>query len=198
MGITAENIAREMNINREEQDDYSFLTQQRAIRAVDEGVFKEEIVPIRLKDYKGREYVFDTDEFPNRSSSREKLASLKPTFIKDGSGTVTAGNSSGINDGASFLLLASEEYCLKEKIRPMAEIVESAAVGCDPQFMGLGPYYAIKKLLEKTELLFSQIDYFEINEAFAAQVLGCYKLLAKEYHISIVSIPVHFPSPVRR
>ena len=185
MGITAENIAREMDITRDEQDDYSFLTQQRAIRAVDRGAFEEEIVPIRLKDYKGREYVFDKDEFPNRNSSREKLASLKPTFIKDGSGTVTAGNSSGINDGASFLLLASEEYCIKEKIRPMVEIVESAAVGCDPQFMGLGPYYAIKKLLEKTELLFSQIDYLEINEAFAAQVLGCYKLLAKEYHISI-------------
>ena len=184
MGITAENIANELNISRIEQDDYSFLTQQRAIRAVDEGIFKDEIVPIQLRDYKGREYIFDTDEFPNRGSSREKLSSLKPTFIKDGSGTVTAGNSSGINDGASFLLLASQEYCLKNKIRPLAEIIDSTAVGCDPRFMGLGPYYAIKRLLEKTELNLSQIDWLEINEAFAAQVLGCFKLLEKQFHIT--------------
>lgn len=188
MGITAENIAREYHITREMQDRYAYLTQQRAIAAVDSGKFKEEIVPVRLKDYRGREYVFDTDEFPNRTTSMEKLATLKPTFIKDGSGTITAGNTSGINDGAAFLLLASEEYCRDHQVVPMAELCDGTAVGCDPQFMGLGPYYAIQKLLERTGIDFGQIDYFEINEAFAAQVLGCYQLLSEEYQVSMEAI----------
>ena len=182
MGITAENIAKKYGITRKEQDEYSFMTQMRAIEAVDSGVFKDEIVPISLKDYRGREYVFDTDEFPNRNTSIEKLSTLKPTFIKDGSGTITAGNSSGINDGAAFLLLASEDYCIKNGIKPLAEIVGGVAVGCNPQLMGLGPYYAIKKLLAQTELHLKDISCLEINEAFAAQALGCYKLLAEEYN----------------
>lgn len=188
MGITAENIAHKYGITREEQDRYAYLTQQRAIKAVDTEKFKDEIVPITLCDYRGREYTFEKDEFPNRQSTPEKLASLKPTFLKDGNGTVTAGNTSGINDGASFLLLASEEYCKKNKIVPLTEICESAAVGCDPQYMGLGPYYAIKKLLQMADIPFSDIDYFEINEAFAAQILGCYKLLSEEYHVSVEKI----------
>lgn len=182
MGITAENIAQKYHITREMQDQYAYITQQRAIKAVDQGVFMEEIVPVKLKDYKGREYVFDVDEFLKRSSEPDKLASLKPSFLKDGSGTVTAGNTSGINDGAAFLLLASEEYCKKNNLVPLVEITESAAVGCDPQYMGLGPFYAISSLLEKTSINFESIDYFEINEAFAAQALGCYQLLSDRFH----------------
>lgn len=185
MGITAENIARDLNISREEQDEYSYLAQRRAIQAVDGGAFKDEIVPISLKDWKNRNYIFDTDEFPNRDSTPEKLSSLKPTFIKDGSGTITAGSSSGINDGASFMLIASEDYCTDNCIEPKIEIVDAVSVGCDPLKMGLGPFYAIKELLKKTKLSFKDIDVFEINEAFAAQLLGCLKLLSENYGTSI-------------
>ncbi len=188
MGITAENIARKYRITREEQDEYSYYSQMRAIEAVDTGKFKEEIVPVHLKDYRGREYVFETDEFPNRNTSLEKLNSLKPTFIKDGTGTITAGTASGINDGAAFLAIASEDYCRRNKLVPMAELKAAVTVGCDPQYMGLGPYYAIRKLLDKTGVAFDEIDVFEINEAFAAQVLGCYKLLAEEYNTSVERI----------
>lgn len=184
MGITAENIASKYGITRQAQDDYAYMSQQRSIKAIDSGVFKEEIVPVRLKDYKGREYIFDTDEFPNRESTKEKMASLKPTFIKDGTGTVTAANTSGINDGASFVLVASEEYCKKNDITSLAEIVGNATIGCDPQYMGLGPYYAIRKLLNDQKMSFTDVDYFEINEAFAAQVLGCLKLMEEEYGVS--------------
>ena len=184
MGMTAENIAERYGITREQQDEYAYLTQQRAIQAIDSGTFKDEIVPLTLYDYKGREYVFDTDEFPNRSSTREKMASLPPTFRKDGKGTVTAANTSGINDGASFLILASEDYVCEHGIVPYAEIIDQTTVGCDPQYMGLGPYYAIKKLLDKTGLNFDQIEDFEINEAFAAQVLGCFHLMEEEYGVS--------------
>ncbi|MBQ6334411.1 MAG: acetyl-CoA C-acyltransferase [Erysipelotrichaceae bacterium] len=183
MGITAENIAREYGISRKAQDDYAYLTQQRAIRAVDSGVFKDEIVPVNLRDYRGREFAFDTDEFPNRDSTREKMSSLKPTFIKDETGTITAANTSGINDGACFLLIASQDYCQKNGIDPLAEIVDHAVVGLDPQFMGLGPYYAIRELCQKSGVSFKELDYFEINEAFAAQVLGCFKLLEEEYGV---------------
>lgn len=183
MGITAENIAERYAISREQQDDYSYLTQQRAIKAVDEGVFRDEIVPLTLTDYKGRTFEFSTDEFPNRESTREKMASLKPTFRKDGKGTITAANSSGINDGIAFLLIASEEYCRNNDVTPLAEIVDSSVVGLDPQMMGLGPYHAMKDLLDKTGLDLKKIDRFEINEAFAAQVLGCYKLLEEEYGV---------------
>lgn len=184
MGITAENIAKKYQITREEQDDYSLLTQGRAIEAIDTHQFEEEIVPIRLKDYRNNDFVFDTDEFPNRETNKQKMAKLKPTFIKDGTGTVTAGNTSGINDGASFLLLASEDYCVEKNMKPIVELVDYVSVGCDPQFMGLGPYYAIQKLLVKNQMSFNSIDYLEINEAFAAQVLGCYKLLEETYHVS--------------
>lgn len=185
MGITAENIAREYHITRDEQDDYAMLAQQRAITAVDSHVFDDEIVPVSLTDYRGRKYVFDTDEFPNRASTREKLASLKPSFLKDGTGTVTAGNASGINDGAAFVLLASKEYCEEHDIKPIAKIVGNAVVGCNPQQMGLGPYYAISHLLETYEITLNDIDYMEINEAFAAQILGCFKLLGKKYDVSL-------------
>lgn len=188
MGVTAENIAKEFNISRQEQDEYAYKTLLRAIDAVDTGKFKDEIVPVTLKDYKGREYVFDKDEFPNRNSSPEKLSTLKPSFIKDGSGTVTAGNTSGINDGCAFVLLANEDYCRKHDITPLAEIVDYSTVGCDPQMMGLGPYYAIDKMLSGGGTQFEDIDYLEINEAFSAQVLGCYKLLASKFNTTVDAI----------
>ena len=181
MGVTAENIAKKYNISRKKQDEYSWDSLNRAIKAVDEGKFKEEIVPVTVKDYKNREFVFDTDEFPNRTSSPEKIASLKPIFIKDGSGTITAANSSGINDGACFTLICSKEYLEKHNIVPLARLSAYSMVGLDPQYMGLGPYYAIRKLLNDNNLKLDDIDVLEINEAFAAQVLGCVKLLAEEY-----------------
>lgn len=183
MGVTAENIAKELNITREAQDRFAFLTQKRALEAVNNKAFSNEIVPVLLKDYRGREFVFDTDEFPRADSTYEKLASLKPAFIKDGSGTVTAGNTSGINDGAAFLLLGSDEYCKANNIKPEIEIVDYVSIGCDPQKMGLGPYYAINEILKNNKLKFTDIDLFEINEAFAAQVLGVFKLLEKEHNV---------------
>ena len=182
MGITAENIANKYNITREEQDKYAFLSQQRAIKAIDEGIFDKEIVPLDLDNHKGIKFLFDKDEHPNRESTKDKMSSLKTLFKKE-NGTITAANSSGINDGACFLLIASEDYCLKNNIKPLAEIVDSATVGINPQYMGLGPYYAIKKLLDNRNINFKDIDYFEINEAYAAQILGCFKLLEKEYDV---------------
>lgn len=185
MGVTAENIARDLNITRQQQDEYSFKAQTRAIAAIDNGMFKDEIVPVVVKDYKGREFIFDIDEFPNRTSTLEKIVSLKPTFIKDGTGTITAASSSGINDGASFVTVASEQYIKNNNLIPLAEIVDYSAVGCNPQKMGLGPYYAIKDLLDRNGLTPNDIDYFEINEAFAAQLLGSLELLSKEYSVEI-------------
>lgn len=188
MGITAENIAKKYGITREQQDDYSWLAQQRAISGVDSGIFKDEIVPVKIKDYKGREFTFDTDEFPNRTSTREKMATLKPTFIKDGTGTVTAASASGINDGAAYVTVASEEYIRKKGLMPLAKISGYSAVGCDPQYMGLGPYYAITRLLQDNGLTIDDIDIFEVNEAFAAQVLGSMKLLSEEFNTPIETI----------
>ena len=184
MGVTAENIAKEYNITREEQEEYSYNAIRKAIDAIDSGKFKEEIVPVSLKDYKNKSFIFDTDEFANRESTIEKMKTLKPTFIKDGTGTITAATTSGINDGAAFLMLASEAYCKKNDIKPICEITDSSVVGLDPQVMGLGPYYAIKELLNKNNLNFNDITFYEMNEAFAAQVLGCIKLLSEEYGIS--------------
>lgn len=188
MGITAENIARKYQITRREQDDYALMAHKRAVEAVDGGYFKDEIVPVSLTDYKGNSFVFDKDEFPRRDTTIERLSALMPIFIKDGTGTVTAGNTSGINDGASFLLVASEDYCRSKGIEPLAEIIDTAVVGCAPQYMGLGPYYAIARLIRNCGIEFRDIDYFEINEAFAAQVLGSIKLLAEDFSVSARSI----------
>ena len=185
MGVTAENIAKKYHVTREDQDSFGWLTQQRAIAGVDSGAFREEIVPVKIKDYKGRESVFDTDEFPNRTSTPEKMASLPPTFLKDGTGTVTAANTSGINDGAAFVTVGSKEYVEKNGLEPLAKISAYSVVGCDPQYMGLGPYYAITKLLRDNDLTMDDIDVFEINEAFAAQVLGSMKLLAEEFGVTV-------------
>ncbi|MBQ8093811.1 MAG: thiolase family protein [Clostridia bacterium] len=181
MGVTAENIAALLGITRGEQDAYAYETNQRAIRAVDEGCFAPEIRPVEVRQGK-QTILFDADEFPNRTSTPEKLAKLRPAFKQDG--TVTAGNSSGLNDGCAFLLLADEDWCRMHDVTPVFEIVETTACGCDPSLMGLGPVDAVKMLLDRQSLSLGQIETIELNEAFAAQALGCIRLLCKTYGIS--------------
>lgn len=180
MGVTAENIAKKYNISREEQDEFALASQQKAIKAIDDGLFKDEIVPITIKTKK-EEFVFDTDEFPNRKTNLEKLAKLRPAFVKDGS--VTAGNASGINDGAAFLLVASEESLKENHLTPLVEIIGVGQGGVDPQYMGLGPVPAIRNALKNANLTLKDIDIFELNEAFSAQSLGVIKELTEEHHV---------------
>lgn len=181
MGITAENIAEKYSISREEQDAFSFSSQQKAIKAVDAGVFDKEIVPVEIVTRKATT-VFSRDEFPNRGSSLEKLAKLRPAFKKDGS--VTAGNASGINDGASFVILASESAVKEHGLKPIAEIIAYGQGGVDPSIMGMGPVPAIKKALENANLKLSDIDLIELNEAFAAQSLGVIAELIDQHKVS--------------
>ena len=169
MGVTAENIANKYNITREEQDAFAYASQQKAIAAVDSGRFKDEIVPIEVKVRKDT-VVFDTDEHPNRKSTPEKLANLRPAFIKDG--TVTAGNASGINDGASFMIVVSEDALKKYNLTPMCEVVGIGQGGVDPTVMGLGPTPAILNALKDANITIEDLDLVELNEAFASQSLG--------------------------
>ncbi|MCY6355487.1 acetyl-CoA C-acetyltransferase [Clostridium sp. ZS2-4] len=169
MGITAENIAEQWNISREEQDAFSLRSQNLAEKAIKEGKFKEEIVPVVIKTRKG-EVVFDTDEFPKFGTTSESLAKLRPAFKKDG--TVTAGNASGINDGAAALVIMSEEKAQELGIKPMAKILSYGSKGVDPSIMGYGPVGATRVALEKSGLNIEDIDLIEANEAFAAQSLA--------------------------
>lgn len=180
MGITAENVAEKYGITREEQDKFAIESQEKAIAAVDKGVFDGEIVPVTIKQKKG-DIVFARDEYPNRTTSLEKLAGLRPAF-KAG-GTVTAGNASGINDGASFLMLASEEAVKKHSLKPLAELIAVGQGGVDPQVMGLGPVPAIKNALKSAKLNISDLDVLELNEAFAAQSLGVVRELCDFYKV---------------
>lgn len=178
MGITAENIAEKYGITRSEQDEFAFDSQRKAIAAVDSGVFDEEIVPLMVK--KGKEMIsFERDEYPNRTTSPEKLAILKPAFKQDG--TVTAGNSSGINDGASFVVIASESAVKAHDLKPLCEVISAGQGGVDPQYMGLGPVPATNSALKKAGLKLSDIDIIELNEAFAAQSLGVIRELCGEH-----------------
>ncbi len=181
MGITAENIAEKYGIKREDQDSFSYNSQQKAIAAIDGGKFKNEIVPFEIVTRK-ETLIFDTDEFPNRTSTPEKLAALKPAFKKDG--TVTAGNASGINDGASFTLLASEEAVKKYNLTPLAEIVATGQGGVDPQIMGMGPVPAIASALQKANLKLTDMEVIELNEAFAAQSIGVMHQLCVDHEVS--------------
>lgn len=185
MGITAENIAEKYNISREEQDAFALDSQHKAIKAVDAGRFDDEVLPLTVRV--GREeVVFARDEYPNRTTNLEKLARLRPAFKKDGS--VTAGNSSGINDGASLLLLASEEAVAKYNLTPLAEVVSVGQAGVDPLYMGLGPVPAIRKALKNAKLTLQDMDLIELNEAFASQSLGVLKELSAEHNESVESI----------
>lgn len=170
MGVTAENIAEQYSLTREEQDEFSAWSQQKAESAINEGRFADEIVPVVIPQRKGEPIVFDTDEFPRAGVTAEKLAKLKPAFKKDG--TVTAGNASGINDGAAALVLMSREKAEELGIKPMAVIRGNGAAGVDPRIMGIGPVPATKKALEKAGLSMEDIDLVEANEAFAAQSLA--------------------------
>lgn len=173
MGLTAENVATRYQISRNEQDGYALASQQKAAAAIQSGRFSEEIVPIPVK--KGKEQVlFDTDEHP-RQTSLDKLAGLKPAFLTEGS--VTAGNASGINDGCAVVLLMSQDKAKELNITPMAYIEGYATSGLNPDYMGLGPITATKKLLEKTGKTLTDIDLFEFNEAFAAQSIAVVKEL---------------------
>lgn len=170
MGITAENVAEKYGVTREEMDEYSVMSQQRACAAIDAGKFKEEIIPITVHGKKG-DQVFDTDEYPRRGASVEALAKLKPSFKEDG--RVTAGNASGMNDAASGVLLMSEEKAKEVGAPVLARILSVATTGVDPEYMGIGPISASRKALEKAGLTISDIDLFEINEAFASQCIAC-------------------------
>ncbi|HEY4533665.1 MAG TPA: acetyl-CoA C-acetyltransferase [Fusobacterium sp.] len=181
MGITAENVAEKYGITREEQDKFALASQQKAVAAVDSGRFKDEIVPVTIKNKKG-DIVVDTDEYPNRKTNLEKLAGLKPAFKKDGS--VTAGNASGLNDGASIVLMASEEAVKEHNLTPLVEVVGVGTGGVDPLIMGMGPVPAIRKALKHANLTLKDIDLIELNEAFAAQSLGVIKELCSEYGVT--------------
>jgi 3-oxoadipyl-CoA thiolase len=170
MGETAENVARRWNITREEQDVFALYSQEKFFNALSEGKWKEEIVPVAINIGKNEIRLFDTDEHP-RKTSKEQLAALKPAFAKDG--TVTAGNSSGINDGAGAVLLAGEEAVRKFQLKPMAKIVSMAVAGVDPSIMGIGPVPATKKALQRAGLKTTDIDLIELNEAFASQSIAC-------------------------
>jgi acetyl-CoA C-acetyltransferase len=169
MGITAENIAEMYNFTREELDEYALLSHQRACKAIQEGWFKDEIIPVEVKGKKGPQ-IFHTDEHPNPNASLEAFTKLKPAFKKDGK--VTAANSSSLNDGASALIMMSADKAKESGIKPLARVVSSASGGVDPKIMGMGVVPAVRKALKFAGLQQDEIDYWEINEAFAAQFLG--------------------------
>ena len=174
MGITAENVAEKYGITREDQDAFSLNSQQKANLAIEKGLFKEEIVPVLIKGRKG-DTIFDTDEFPKKDSSAEGLAKLKPAFKKDG--TVTAGNASGINDGAAAFVMMSTEKAKELGLKPMAKVLANASAGVDPKIMGIGPIPASQKALKKANLTIDDLDLIEANEAFAAQAIAVGKEL---------------------
>ncbi|MCL6515823.1 acetyl-CoA C-acetyltransferase [Alicyclobacillus sp.] len=175
MGITAENIAERHGVTRQEQDEFAAWSQQKAAAAIAGGRFRDEIVPVRVPQRKGDPLVFDTDEFPRPGTTVETLAKLRPAFKKDG--TVTAGNASGINDGAAAVVVASLERAQALGMRPMARVVSYASAGLDPAVMGLGPIDASRKALEKAGLSVADLDLIEANEAFAAQSVAVAKAL---------------------
>jgi len=170
MGITAENLVERYRITREDQDAFAAQSQARAAAALREGRFQAEIVPVEIAQKKGEPKRVDTDEHPRADATRESLARLKPAFKKDG--TVTAGNASGLNDGAAALVVASAERAKGLAVKPRARIVAYASAAVDPKVMGIGPVLAVRKALEKAGLAAGAIDLFELNEAFAAQSLA--------------------------
>ncbi|MFC6996655.1 acetyl-CoA C-acyltransferase [Rufibacter roseus] len=178
MGETAENVAKKWNISREAQDAFAHQSQTRYQAAAQAGKFQDEIVPVPVPQKKGEPIMFDSDEHP-RLSPIEKLAELKPAFTKE-NGTVTAGNSSGINDGAAAALIVSGDFLRKHNLKPMARIVASAVAGVDPGCMGIGPVPATQKVLQRAGLEVKDLDLIELNEAFAAQAVACMQELGLE------------------
>lgn len=182
MGITAEEIVTRFSISREDQDAFAAESQRRAVAAVSDGSFKEEIVAIDVPQKKGDPVRFDTDEYPRAGTTVEKLAALKPAFKKDGS--VTAGNASGINDGAAALVLTTPARARKIGTKPLARVLSFATTGVDPAIMGMGPVEATRKALKRAHLDISQVDLFELNEAFASQSLA----VARELGLDLAKV----------
>ncbi len=175
MGMTAENLAEQFAISREDQDAFAFWSQQKVAHATERGFFADELVPVVIPSNRGESVVFSTDEFPKASTSIEKLASLRPAFKSNG--TVTAGNASGLNDGAISLLIGSEAGVNHVGNNPLARMVSAAISGVEPRIMGIGPVEASRKALQRAGLTMDQMDVIELNEAFAAQVLACTRRL---------------------
>lgn len=175
MGETAENVAEQFHISREEQDQFALASQQKYAKALAEGKFKQEIVPVEMPGRKGEITRFEQDEHPRPDTTLEQLAKLKPAFRQGG--TVTAGNSSGVNDGAAALLVMEQEKAVQLGFRPRARIVASAVAGVDPSIMGIGPVPATRRALKQAGLTMKDIDLIELNEAFAAQSLACIREL---------------------
>jgi acetyl-CoA C-acetyltransferase len=173
MGVTAENIARQWGISRAQQDEFASQSQNRAERAIQSGRMADEIVPVMIPQKKAEPICFDTDEFPRFGTTSEKLSKLRPAFQEDG--TVTAGNASGINDGAAMLVLMSAKKAEALGIPALAKVKAYASAGVDPKIMGYGPVPAVQKLLEKANVKIDNVDLFELNEAFAAQSLAVVK-----------------------
>lgn len=172
MGVTAENVAKKFNLTREVLDTYSAMSQAKAEKAITSGRFKDEIIAVTVPQKKGDPIIFDTDEYPKFGTTPEKLANLKPAFDKKG--TITAGNSSGVNDGAAALLVMSAAKAYKLGIKPLAQIVSYDARGCEPELMGIGPILAVQSAIAKVKNeLGKEIDLVELNEAFAAQAIAC-------------------------
>ena len=201
MGATAENVAEAMGITREEQDAFSLESQRKAIAAIDSGRFKDEIVPVMVPQGRKKPPVaFEVDEFPRRDTNEEKMAKLKPCFnirhdeegrlFNDSAltGTVTAASSSGRNDGASAMLIMSEEKAQELGLKPLAKIIGMGTAGCEPKSMGLGPVYAVPKALKSAGLTIDDIGLIELNEAFAAQSLGCIKQLGWEDKMDTINV----------
>jgi acetyl-CoA C-acetyltransferase len=185
MGVTAENVAKEVGISREQQDAYALASQQKAVAAIEAGKFKDEIVPVEVT-HRRETIIFDTDEYPKANATLEGLSKLRPAFDREG--TVTAGNASGINDGASAIIVASESAVQAHGLTPLAEVVSYAQSGIDPKIMGLGPVESVNKALKKAELNIQDIDVYELNEAFAAQALGVIHQLAETNQVPVSSI----------
>lgn len=171
-GVTAENVAKKFNVSREEQDAFAARSQQRAVAAVAAGVFAEEIVPVEVKGRKGSVTVFDTDENPREGVTAESLAKLRPCFVTDGTGTVTAANSSSLNDAAAAVVIMTRAKADELGCTPMVAIRGYAIAGYDAALMGYSPYFSSRKLAEKLDLDLTQVDFFEINEAFASQAFA--------------------------
>lgn len=171
MGQTAENLAEKYNITREDQDQVALESHKKAIAAIDGGKFKDEIIPVTIPQRKGDPKIFSADEHARRDITKENLAALKPAFKK--TGTVTAGNSSGLNDGAAAMIIASMDKAKQLGKKPLARIAGNAVVGVEPHLMGYGPVPAVQKLLKKTGKKLDDIDLFECNEAFASQYIAC-------------------------
>ncbi len=182
MGMTAENIAAKYGITRQECDELAYISHTRANAAVANGIFKREIIPVELKSKKGVK-LYDTDEHPMKDISKEKLTSLPTAFKKDG--VITAGNASGINDGAAAAVLMSKAKAKELGLKPLLRIINICHAGVDPAYMGIGPAYAIPKCLKEAGMKFGDIDYWEINEAFSAQWLGVGKILKDEFGMNL-------------